>query len=351
MDLAVDGVFPKGRYIVERQNAGVFLNRFPEVEIDRGITVYHPLRDRVGNDLNGKRILIVRPAGFGDLLFITPVFRQLKIIAPGCLIVVACLKNYAGALMHNADVDEIVPYPVPMEEWTKADYHLWLERILEDDPITRKVNAVDVIASAAGVVLEDKTMRYEITPDETEETEKRFPRNDKPRIGIQVQASAKNRSYPFDALMKVGNDLLEEGCEVYLFASPGTVKADKEFVNLSERKLTFRQSAAVLKTCDVMITPDSALCHIAGALDVPTIALFGPFPSQIRTAYQKSVFAIDGHAPCAPCHHHDNTWLDWPDGCPGWKNNKCSALANIDPRRVVREALKRIPPRNIALMP
>jgi heptosyltransferase-2 len=212
------------------------------------------------------------------------------------------------------------------------------------------INAVDMIATAAGVTMTDKTMRYVVTEAEAKEAEAAFPLTEKPRVGIQVQASAKNRSYPFEALMKVGNDLLQEGCEVFLFASPGTVRSDKEFVNLSELKLNFRQSSAVLQTCDAMVTPDSALCHVAGALGIPTVALFGPFPAAIRTAYQKSVFAIDGHAPCAPCHHHDNTGLAWPDGCPGWKTEKCAALANIDPKRVVREVMKRIPPRNVVTL-
>lgn len=313
------------------------LYRFPEVEVDQGITKYQQLSTvPVGEKAE---ILVVRPGGYGDVLFCTATLRALKEMHPSARIVFACLKPYADALGNNPDVDEVVPYPVPVEFWNRATHHLWLENVIEDGPETITTHAVDLIAAAAGVELVDKTMVYVNSDVETAWAKERFPRIDKPRVGIQVQASALNRTYPFEALEKVAANLVVAGCEVFLFGNPGSLESDDRYVNLSALNLTFRQSGAVVETCDVMITPDSSLCHVAAALNIPTVALFGPFPSRLRTAYQPSVYAIDGYAPCSPCHHHEGSGQPWPKDCPGWKTNKCAALANIDPARIVKKTL------------
>jgi len=341
------GIFPAGRHVVERLHAARLMSMTAEADIQRlDAEDYLPLRV-VGVEPRDT-VLFVRPGGFGDLLFLTPTLRALKAQNPYCRIVVSCFPAYAPALAGNPDVDEVVAYPVPLDLWKSADSHVWLERILEDDPETLTTSAVEMIAAEAGVEVENLTMRYEVTEEERAWAAGAYPRRQgagggehggsrfKPRVGIQVQSSATNRDYPFEHLEKVANELLAKGCEVFLMGNPDSVQADGEFVNLTKDKLNFRQSGAVVETCDAFLAPDSALCHVAAALDIPTVALFGPFPSRLRTIHQPSVRAIDGKAPCAPCHHHENTGKAWPEGCPGWKTDRCAALANIDPKRVAK---------------
>lgn len=346
------GLLDKGRFVLEREHAAVLLGRFPEIELER-VDYYRPL-DGLEHGEDSGTILFVRPGGFGDLLFLTPTFRELKKQFPGCTIKVSCAGKFEPALRENPDVDGIVPYPVPVEEWEAADRHMWLERILEDGDAATKVCAIDLIAAAAGVSPEDKSMRFELSEMEREEALKAYPKTDRPRVGIQVEASAANRTYPGELLVKVAGNLAGSGCEVFLFGVGDHIEADEAFVNLAKINPTFRQSCAVLATCDAVLAPDSSLLHVAGALGIPALGLFGPFQSALRVKYAESVTAIDGKVPCAPCHHHAGNGRDWPDGCPGAEKGRCLALANIDPKRVALAIMKMLSERggsNIIQMP
>ena len=91
----------------------------------------------------------------------------------------------------------------------------------------------------------------------------------------------------------------------------------------------------MLADCDAVIAPDSALCHVAGALGLPTVALYGPFPSALRTDNAPSISAIDGKAPCAPCFWHDRESV-WPQDKLCARTGRCEALAGIAPRQIMK---------------
>ena len=322
----------QGTFVLERNNAGEFLTQTRKLAVKPFMRPYRPavkLGIRAGDT-----VLFVRPGGFGDLLFCTPVFRHLASI--GCRVVVACLPRFAAALESNPDVWRVAPYPVPVEVWDGAEKHVWLENILEDgvsnEAETFTTPAVDLIARAVGVEIEDKTLRYVVTDEERGWAERVYPKKGKHRVAIQIEASARNRTYPFHNLQVVAGLLAQAGFEVVLFGAPGAIaKVEGPFVNLTADNLTFRQSCAVLSTCDAAVAPDSSLCHVAGALSIPTVATYGPFLLQTRVSYAPSIHAINGRAECAPCNHHGNDGRAWPPGCPGWQTGKCAALDNIPP--------------------
>lgn len=327
------GLFPKGESVIERSHAAQLL-RYSGPEITTlAPGEYRPLSTHGAKA--GQTVLFVRPGGFGDMLFITPTMRALKEQCPKLHIQLSAIPKYAEAVRYDRAIDEILPYPPTLEAFRRADAHVWLERILEDAGDAKTVPAVEMIARHAGVVVEDYSMRYELFGDEWKWGKKAYPHRKGGRVGIQVQASALNRTYPAGQLNRVMNELVARGWEVFLFGDPGSVEADEPFVNLTNKGYTFRQSCAILNTCDVVIAPDSALCHVAAALNKPTVALFGPFPSAIRSVHESTVRALDGTAPCAPCHHHDNTGIPWPEGCPGWRSGQCAALQSITPEKIV----------------
>jgi ADP-heptose:LPS heptosyltransferase len=308
-----------------------------------------PLPIYRNGDYDGKKILFERPGGFGDLLFLTPTIHAIKEKWPTCEISVACFDRFKSILFENPDVDGFVQYPISVENWLGFDAHCWLENSIEENPRAREIHAVDLIAERANVELKDKRMRYFVTEVERIEAEKEFPRKDGlHRVGVQVSASGSCRTPP--RIGEVSNQLYNKGYEVFLLGRPGDFDSNEpeRVINLMKKNKTFRQSCAVLQTCDVVVAPDSALVHVAGALDIPCIGLYGPFPWQLRTAYAKNTFALQGHCVVSPCFHHARPGTGmFPEHGPCYKTKKCEALETITVDRILREVEKRIQTRKL----
>ncbi|MCE2982948.1 MAG: lipopolysaccharide heptosyltransferase II [Parachlamydia sp.] len=71
-------------------------------------------------------------------------------------------------------------------------------------------------------------------------------------------------------------------------------------INLSG-KTTLRELMALIQRCQIFLTNDSGPMHIASALDVPLLALFGSTSDVTTGPYQKGK-VIHKHVPCSPCY-------------------------------------------------
>jgi len=338
-----------GDYVCEDANAGELLANGWASEVSSAHKAQKALEPWRRQDLNGKKLLFVRPGGFGDLLFITPTVRGMKRLWPECQIYVACFENYKSVLENNSDVSGWVKYPILLQEWETFDSIIWLEGIIEKSPEALHAHAVDVIALRCGLELTDKRMKYVVTKEELASAISEFPDKDGAhRIGVQMTASALCRMYPH--MRQVVQKLWQEGHEVFLFGKPGEIKTNEKegIVNLTALNKSFRESCAVLMTCDCLVAPDSALTHIAGALNIPCVALYGPFPWNLRTAYSPSTRALQGIGPCAPCFHHAKGLRFFPENGPCANTGRCEVLASISVDRVIREVEKKLETRRKA---
>lgn len=95
---------------------------------------------------------------------------------------------------------------------------------------------------------------------------------------------------------------------VILFGSYDDIKsADKvqqharnALINIAG-KTNLKETIAVMARCNLFISNDSGLMHIAGALNIPTVAVFGSTnPVATSPTGEKSV-VIYKDAPCSPC--------------------------------------------------
>ena len=66
-------------------------------------------------------------------------------------------------------------------------------------------------------------------------------------------------------------------------------------------KTTVRQMTALLSRCALVITNDSGPMHIAAALDLPIVALFGPTDAQITSPKATYHRIVRHDQECAPC--------------------------------------------------
>jgi ADP-heptose:LPS heptosyltransferase len=326
-------------YVLEDSNAG-YLLQFPDVDIRK----LHVERPRLDKD----SVLVSRPGGFGDLLFLTPALRALRAQRPEVRIGVSAAEKYHDALTAFAAAHriELLAYPLPLLQWQEWHEHANLENQIEFGPDSQALHAVDLFAKCIGVELtEGQHIEFEPEPGAVAAMRSRFPKTAK-RVAVQLSASAPARSYPRHLFQPMVQGLVELEVEVIFVGSPGELNLPSQpgYINLTAEQpaLSFAESCAVIADCDAVIAPDSAICHVAAAMGLPVVALYAAFPWQLRTAYQPSVRALTGHAPCAPCFHHSRGGQPWPEGGPCNQAGHCVAMANIDPQRIVAEVKKRL---------
>ncbi|MEE9458114.1 MAG: glycosyltransferase family 9 protein [bacterium] len=310
-----------------------------------------------GQPLDGRSLLLVRNGGFGDLLFLTPLLRYLDERYKHAGLAVACGRRYHGVLLRNRYVRRIFTYPVRLKDLVAYDYQLFYEGTLEtsEDP---SCHAVDLMARHAGVAdVGDRRLAYDVEPALARKA-KNILRNElqvkagDATVGLHLRASSPIRTYPLESSLLVAATLGAAGARVFLLGAEGDwgktvgrrLSPSVEFKNVDNlcgRFRTINHTAAFLSRLDLLIGPDSSLVHFAGAFELPTIALYGPFPGAVRTKYYPRCITLEGRyavrpglEECAPCFKHG------PYPCPQAEEDRASpCLRNLEPEAVIRAAL------------
>lgn len=299
-------------------------------------------------DYNGKSILFMRAGGFGDLVLLTPVLREVKRLWPDCTVSVSTLSHYAQVLRHLPFVDFLLPYPLKKDVALGFAGAVYMDGSVEHEKRATEIHMTEYFAELAGIARPaDLLPAYNVTENERIWCKEAYPRtNGTRRVAVQVGTSAVCRVYPRAQISEVIGSLVKEGWEVMLLGVKNEIKTPgnppKNLRNLSDADLTFRQSCAVVESSDAFLGSDSALLHVAGALSVPAVGLYGPFPWQIRTKHCPTTFALTGRGDCAPCFHHVNAPLKnhFPEKCPSKDKGFCQVLADIKPTTIVAKLEK-----------
>jgi ADP-heptose:LPS heptosyltransferase len=93
-----------------------------------------------------------------------------------------------------------------------------------------------------------------------------------------------------------------------------------------------RASFAIVAQCDLIISPDSSFVHLAAALSLPAIGIFGPTSGKVISRhYVKSKLIVPNKTdfPCSPCYRNENLLCN----LAGNRTSVC--LANIKPTDVL----------------
>jgi len=268
-----------------------------------------------GRNINSKRklkILLQRMGGLGDILFTTPIAKYLKTL--GHKVNYHMHFGYHEALQHNPYVDtvyvnddlskyrlpkgipnllgieDVVEYDVPLpKRLTKEicqahDKLIMFNGVIEANPLAEKEHAIDACFKWAGINPEgrDKKMIVNILDSEKEwalqDLHKRGYDVKKPFVSISPNASmAKNRSWPMEYMQELKQRLSRDYNVVYIHRGEGW---------------SLRESMRIVSIMDCVVTVDTGLLHVAGALDKKIVALFGSFNPELRCGYFKDCHVI-----------------------------------------------------------
>lgn len=342
-------ILAPGHYIADSIDAGTWLRKDT---VAVRITPYHPGPINLGKLAalgEAASLCIIRPGGIGDLIMMTPALRALRQALPFAVIDV-CTHAWNGVVLdRNPHISKTVTYPLPVTDAEKYSCIVSLEDVLEYHPEQLSLPALDIFTETlGGPKLGNRRPVYTLGSDETVAALARYPLNPERwplRIGVQLAASHPARTYEWtDGVIKI---LAQNRCEVLVFGEPNRHVLEHPFgdsvkvLPMEKPAPSIRESIALAETCDGLVVPDSSMVHVAGALGIPAVAIYGSFPWQVRTADYPTVRALTGKAPCAPCAWHGRGSL-WPEGKPCATKGSCVALGSITPREVVNTLLHQI---------
>ncbi|HKZ46203.1 MAG TPA: glycosyltransferase family 9 protein, partial [Thermodesulfobacteriota bacterium] len=98
----------------------------------------------------------------------------------------------------------------------------------------------------------------------------------------------------------------DNGAKVILFGGKddreicSTVLDDLTGLNLAG-EIDIRKSIALISRCNLFITNDSGPMHIAAALGIPTVAIFGSTDPKLTRPLGDNVRVIKKNIECSPC--------------------------------------------------
>lgn len=309
------------------------------------------------------RILISRMKFIGDVVLTTPIIRSVRKACPEATIVYMGEKNAVSLLEHNPNLDEIIPYdfsrPTIFEQprvafelrrhkfdlaidlfgnprsalltyLTRARVRVGPDRAARGRLYTIRVNddgrtktAIDFhnqFIRAVGIEPTSTKTEIFLTDDEKREAriylrwldhENRPLDLTKPIIGIHPGASWPAKKWMPERFGELADMITAKlGVQIIMPAGPGdgeTIKTvmKHSFSNIKMlSNLPLRQLAAIITHCSLFIANDAGPMHIAAALGIPTIGLFGPGEENIWFPYsqQDGHIALRKDVSCHPCH-------------------------------------------------
>lgn len=132
-------------------------------------------------------------------------------------------------------------------------------------------------------------------------------------IGIHP-GSSENRKmiykrWPKEKFAALGDMILEEcpGARVLLFGGPEEDELKREVATMMNGRpvivseLSIREVSSVIEQCALLICNDSGLMHVACAMKVPVVAIFGPTDPAATVPYGTRYVVATQNMVCHPC--------------------------------------------------
>ncbi len=304
-----------------------------------------------------KSICIFGTSGIGNLIMLTPMIRTLRNGIPDAKISVVVLPNGAEYVLKDSDlVDDIIIYDSKKvlreirHKWYdlaiagthrgfmrakeayrtgafwrigfKYDYKnkkdtsfLYTHAVPYDENKHEVEQGLDLIRQLG--LPEIKELYMHISQKDQEEADvilrEANIKIDKPIFGIYTGLDPdhpKGRCIPLDKFAKLGDMLSSDhSAEIIIVGGSEETPTAISIADMMRNKpriltgkTTLRQVAAIIKRCNLFISSDGGPMHIAAAMGVPVVGIFGPTDWVSHAPYSKKSRIVKSNLECAPCH-------------------------------------------------
>lgn len=302
-----------------------------------------------------REILVIRTAYIGDVVMTLPLLKPLRERFRDARISVLTSTKAREVLENNPYVDEIITYdPFWFYPSKKGDYTgfirelkkkrfdlvieargdirdimllVWplraryrvsygvgggsflLTHIVPHEKINHRVDYHRDIARFLGCEVSDVEWGIYLTDDEKKRVEEFLGRKNidlkKPIIAIHPGSRKELKCWSPEGYAGTGDYLSEQGYTVILTGAPDEVDLVNKVAGMMKKrpvvlagKTSLRELGGVIGRCSLFICNDSSPMHIAAAMKIPTVAIFGPSKSLETGPYGKGHIVVEKDFPC-----------------------------------------------------
>lgn len=287
---------------------------------------------------SGRAIYLSIGHGFGDNLMATAVIAGIKREFPDMRIFVFTKRRWE-IFDNNPDVTacwnarvvmkknpSLFRRAIPLTEYTYADFR----------NAEKPESLIDRMYNLIGIQVKERNYqpRLYLTAKELDYRKWRLQRLKRPLVAIapsgKIATKIPNKFYEMEKWQKIAELLAKENIT---FIQVGDKAEGSRLAGAKDwRNLGYRKTASVLRHCDAVISHVGGMMHLATAVNVPCVTLFGGVEDPYISGYKQN---LNMFIPleCSPC------WLEEP--C---KNPICKTL--LSPEKVVKETLTLIKQKN-----
>jgi FkbM family methyltransferase len=228
--------------------------------IERAYKRKTPLIRWDGAPLKGRSIYLQDEQGFGDVMQFARFIPELKKHGAG-KVVLECQPELMRLMTYAPGVDAVIPR----------------ERVL---PQTDVFCPLLSLPGIFGTTLKGlpATVPYLYAPEMAPETAAAFPKDDRLKVGLvwAGQLIPRDRSCALQKILPLLGDPRIAPISLQVGSRTEDLKtfgADTFITNMGPYLRDFAETAAVMGQLDLMVTIDTSVAHLAGALGVPTFLL------------------------------------------------------------------------------
>jgi len=311
---------------------------------------------------NVEKILVIRVDGIGDLLNSTPAIALLKENYRAAELTVLAGPLNAPVLKGNPDVDRVLVFDRERKhrkvsarlrfyrELRRERFHLvvalqtatWPHLVTflsgapyrlgryqkrfratfthawqgkyskgETHEVDKNLELVRLICHGEGV----RKLRFQLFPDEIAAAKSQLDVYgidlDTFLVGIHPGGSSFDKRWPEEQYAGLADRLAQHyGATILLLCGPGesplvqNIRAALQSHAIVYAPETIRELGALLSCFDLVICNDSGPMHLAAAVDVPTVAIFGPTDYVAWSPVSEAAAIVRQDMPCWPCSAH-----------------------------------------------
>ncbi len=271
-----------------------------------------------GENLNGKKVIILNGFALGDSIQITPIIKAFKRKFKESFIALEAYKNY-NVIENFSYVDEFVYTPILYEKINEFDYYINLYTLVGTvsyDQISATKTFSKLFYLDEKDYMTQKPYSY-VDEEKFLEIKSILKENSKGKkvVGLHPFASSIHRTIPPNILRFTLETLKDD--YLFVMSYPSSQKEiAKIFLNMypyiydiSEKIKSVKHLGAYIKALDYLISADTVSAHIGASLDKKTLVIMGASPFKSNFDYfcptLKPIHAnFSGKTCSSPCHIH-----------------------------------------------